>query len=284
MKSNFELIQYNDNLPARIELKQGAIAVKPHWHKEIELIYVPEGTLTVTDSQSRTLRADSVCLINSSENHSLYAENAKCLILDISYEFAQQFCSSMKNTSFEIQSGSGAEEEIHNLLWQLSRTVSEKELPALRQQSLITEILYVLLVQCRLEIPETPADNTQSDSRHIRLAKEYIEKHYAENFEETDVADALGIHPLYLSTLFRKTTGMLFKDYVVKVRLEHAMDALLNQHMTIDEAAKAGGFPSKRTFVAKCKRAYNVTPFQLIKQNRTQTGGEKNDNASDNRI
>lgn len=282
MKSDFELIQYNDNLPARIELKQGEIAVKPHWHKEIELIYVPEGTLTVTDSESRTLNADSVCLINSSENHSLQAENAKCLILDISYEFAQRFCPSMKNTLFAIQAGSGAEEEIHNLLWQLTRTINEKELPELRQQSLIAEILYVLLVQCRREIPETPAGNAQSDSRHIRLAKEYIEKHYAENFEETNVANALGIHPLYLSTLFKKTTGMLFKDYVVKVRLEHAMDALLNQRMTIDEAARVGGFPSKRTFIAKCKRAYNVTPFQLIKQNRTNTGGDNNDDASDN--
>ena len=193
----------------------------------------------------------------------------------------------MRQTQFEIAPGSGAEEEIHNLLWQLSRTVGEKELPELRQQALITELLYVLLVQCRRETAATPPDSPQSDSRHIRLAKEYIEKHYAEDFEETDVAAALGIHPLYLSTLFRKTAGMLFKDYVVKVRLEHAMDALLNRHMSIEEAARAGGFPSKRTFIAKCKRAYNVTPFQLIRQGRTngfpmQTGGETNGNPSNN--
>ena len=46
------------------------------------------------------------------------------------------------------------------------------------------------------------------------------------------------------------------------------MDALMNQHMSIEDAAKAGGFPSKRTFIAKCKRVYVITPFQLLKQKR----------------
>ena len=50
-----------------------------------------------------------------------------------------------------------------------------------------------------------------------------------------------------------------------------AMDALIDKHMSIEDSAKAGGFPSKRTFVAKCKRTYNITPFQLIKQNRQKS-------------
>ena len=37
----------------------------------------------------------------------------------------------------------------------------------------------------------------------------------------------------------------------------------------IEEATKAGGFPSKRTFIAKCKRAYGITPFQLLKQQQS---------------
>jgi len=54
----------------------------------------------------------------------------------------------------------------------------------------------------------------------------------------------------------------------MKFRLERAMDALINKGMPIDDAADYGGFPSKRTFVAKCKRIYNITPFQLLKQQR----------------
>ena len=45
VNSEFELIRYNENLPARIELRQGNINTPYHWHKEIELVYVMDGSL-----------------------------------------------------------------------------------------------------------------------------------------------------------------------------------------------------------------------------------------------
>lgn len=269
MNSEFELIRYSGNLPARIEIKQGKIEVSNHWHKEIELVYVLDGEVQINvNSVLHSVGTDDFLLLNSAENHSLSAENAKCLILDISYEFAQQYDASLYNTMFEIGKGSGAEEEIRSLLWQMSRAVNDEELPALRQYAIITELLHVLFVQCRRKKPEPAASDTQVNSRHIKLATEYIEKHFQEEFSEIELAENLGLHPVYLCALFRKTLQTTFGEYLLKIRLEHAMDALLNKHMSIEDAAKAGGFPSKRTFVAKCKRAYNISPFQMQKQGR----------------
>ena len=53
MNSEFELIRYNDKLPARIEIKQGEINTPYHWHKEIELVYVLDGALERKMSDSR---------------------------------------------------------------------------------------------------------------------------------------------------------------------------------------------------------------------------------------
>ena len=103
MNSVFERIRYSSNLPARVEIKQGKIAEVYHWHKEIELIYVLDGEVTVTvNNTEQVLCADEFVLINSVENHSLSAENAKCLMVDISYEFAEQFDSSLYNSVFRI--------------------------------------------------------------------------------------------------------------------------------------------------------------------------------------
>ena len=267
VNSEFELIRYSENLPARIELKQGKIDTPYHWHKEFELIYVMDGEVAVkVNTNDRVLHTDEFLLLNSAENHSLSSENAKCLILDISYEFAEKFDSSLYSSAFRIVGGSGAEEEIHNLLWQLSRTLNEPELPGLRQYSIITDILHVLFVQCKHENTNAVSDEEQARSRHVKLVKEYLQQHFREEITEMEVAKMLGLSPIYLSTLFSKTVGMQFREYLLKIRLEHAMDALLNKHMSIEDAAKAGGFPSKRTFIAKCKRAYNITPFQLMKQ------------------
>ena len=131
----------------------------------------------------------------------------------------------------------------------------------------------MLFVQCKHQNPNAVINEEQARSRHIKLAMEYLQQHFREEITEIEVAKLLGLTPIYLSALFSETAGMPFREYLLKIRLEHAMDALLNKHMTIEEAAKAGGFPSKRTFIAKCKRAYHITPFQLLKQKRG-TGGE----------
>lgn len=270
VNSEFELIRYNDNLPARIDIKQGVISTTYHWHKEIELVYVMDGAVTIKiNTQDRSLHADEFVLINSVENHRLSAENAQCLILDISYEFAAQFDESLYSSVFKVIGGSGAEEELHNLLWQLSRTVNESDLPDLRQYSLITEILHVLFVQCRHETPNAVKESEKVQSRHVKLAIEYIEQHYREEFTEKGVAEILGVQPVYLVQRFKEATGKPFTEYVMEFRLERAMDALINKGMPIDDAADYGGFPSKRTFIAKCKRAYGITPFQLLKQQQS---------------
>ena len=231
MNSEFELIRYNDNLPARIEIKQGEITTPYHWHKEIELVYVLDGALEINvNNTAQTLHTDEFRLINSVENHSLSAENVKCLILDISYEFATRFDKTLY---------------------------------------LITEILHVLFVQCRHENPNAVKEGENIQSRHVKLALEYIEQHFREEFTEKSVAELLGIQSVYLSRRFKEATGKSFTEYVLEYRLRRAMDALVNKGMTIEEATKAGGFPSKRTFIAKCKRAYGITPFQLLKQQQS---------------
>ena len=269
MNSEFELSRYNDNLPARIEIRQGKIGTNYHWHKEIELVYVLEGSLEITvNNTAHTLHAEELRLINSVENHSLSGDDAKCLVLDISYEFAAQFDESLYSSVFTVIAGSGAEEELRNLLWQLSRTVNESELPDLRQYSLITDILHVLFVQCRHENPDAVKEGENIQSRHVKLAVEYIEQHFREELTLIGVAKMLGIKQEYLGVRFKEATGKSFTAYLLEFRLTRAMDALMNKGMSIDDAAKAGGFPSKRTFIAKCKRVYGITPFQLLKQQR----------------
>ena len=267
--SEFELIRYNGNLPAKIERKQGKIDIPNHWHKEIELVYVLDGAVQVSvNGNPCRVGKDDMLLINSAENHCISAENAACMLLDISYEFIHRYDASLYHIVFEIGKGSGAEDEIRSLLWQLSRSAEDDELPALRQYAIITELLHVLLVQCRREREEPAASDAQVNSRHIKLATEYIGQHFREEITETELAEKLGVHPAYLCALFRKTLATTFGEYLLSIRLEHAMDALLNKHMSVEDAAKAGGFPSKRTFVAKCKRAYNISPFQMQKQGR----------------
>lgn len=151
MKAAFELVRYNENIPAKIEQYHGNVFCKPHWHKEIELVFILGGELTLTvKERQHLLKEDDVFLINAKEIHQISGE-AEYLSVHISFEFVKKFDAAGGVFEFEIVRESGAEYEIRNLLWQLSRTSNEKVYPELRQSSIIAELVYVLFAECRRE-------------------------------------------------------------------------------------------------------------------------------------
>lgn len=62
-----QTIEYNQNLPAKIRLRDGPVdkcRSEPHWHGEIELLYVDSGTLHVlAGNQKHTLSRGDVLAV-----------------------------------------------------------------------------------------------------------------------------------------------------------------------------------------------------------------------------
>lgn len=268
MKEHFETVVFENNLPAKAERYSVRIDMAAHWHKEPELLYLSEGVLTLTVSERKyTLEADGIFLINAQLNHRI-SGSGKLLCVHLSDEYAKKFGFDITNAFFEPEKGSGAENELRSLLWLFNRTFSENEYPELIQYSLATDIIRVLVSECVSAPESAPLTSSKVSTRNIKAAMEYIENHYNEEITQTEVARLLNLHPVYLSVRFKKVTGIEFKEYINQVRMKHALEALLVQDMTVDKAAAAGGFPSKRNFITKCKRAYNLTPLQLKEKYR----------------
>lgn len=269
MRAAFETVKFKGNIPANIERHSGQIEISLHWHKEPELLYLMDGDLRLTVSEKEyLLETDDVFLINSQANHQITG-NGRLLSVHLSEDYAKKFGYDITSTDFELIKGSSAEDEIRSLLWQLSKSQSKGDYPELLQYSLVTDIFRVLLSECGNK-QETPTiTSAQVSKRSIKFVMEHIEQHYQEPITLNEIADMLGMHPAYLSSDFKKVAGMEFREYLTQIRMKHALDALLKKGKSVEEAAKIGGFPSKRNFIDKCKRAYNLTPTQLIGQQNT---------------
>ena len=59
----------------------------------------------------------------------------------------------------------------------------------------------------------------QDENRPIRMVKQYIGEHYGESLTLDEVSAIAELSPAYLSTVFKKDTGMTFLEYLSKVRL-----------------------------------------------------------------
>lgn len=94
----------------------------------------------------------------------------------------------------------------------------------------------------------------------IGRAKEYIDSHYYENITQTQVADNIGITPGYLSTLFTKSMGLRFADYLNRVRIDHACAYLRQNYLKTYEIAFKVGFRDEKYFSKVFKKLTGVSP------------------------
>lgn len=97
-------------------------------------------------------------------------------------------------------------------------------------------------------------------SRHIRLAKQYIAEHLSEPLRLRDVADSIGISAVYLSTLFSQNTEQGFSDYVTAARVEEGKKLLKDHTMKIQAIASCLGFCDARYFSRIFKAKTGLTP------------------------
>lgn len=88
----------------------------------------------------------------------------------------------------------------------------------------------------------------QEDNRPIRLTKQYINEHYKEPITLEDVSLVAGLSSTYLSTVFKKDTGMTFLEYLSKVRMEEAKNLLKSTNISIASICEEVGYNDVRHF------------------------------------
>jgi AraC-like DNA-binding protein len=97
----------------------------------------------------------------------------------------------------------------------------------------------------------------------VLKAREYIDKHKADEISLADVARAAGASVFHFCKVFHKSTGLKFTDYVSRVRLEDARTQLLNPNLRVSEIAYDVGFQSLTQFNRTFKRVFGQSPTEF---------------------
>lgn len=86
------------------------------------------------------------------------------------------------------------------------------------------------------------------EARSIRMAKAYVEEHYAETISLEDVAKYVCLSPTYFSSLFKSQTGQGFLSYLQSVRIGQAKRLLRETSVNIGEIAGMVGYADVKYF------------------------------------
>jgi AraC-like DNA-binding protein len=128
-----------------------------------------------------------------------------------------------------------------------------------------SEWLYLFLTAL-LRSVEFPSD--RKCSPHVAAAVNWIQMHYAKALNLDAMAIEIGVSFSHLSRLFYKEKGITPIQYLTQVRLEHAMQLLLNTNISIQKVAVECGFSSGNYFSKVYKKVLHITPDEYRKQHK----------------
>jgi AraC-like DNA-binding protein len=89
---------------------------------------------------------------------------------------------------------------------------------------------------------------------------DYITHNYKNDLRIEDIAEITGLHPNYVTALFRKESGINITDYVLMLRIYEAQRYLLTSDMKIIDIAMEVGFGSMSNFYKYFKKICGKNP------------------------
>ncbi|MGB8454453.1 MAG: AraC family transcriptional regulator [Anaerocolumna sp.] len=108
--------------------------------------------------------------------------------------------------------------------------------------------------------------NAGTSQEHSKLRYEiigYINEHYSEALGLDSISSHFGITPVYLSSWFKKNTGINLSVYINNIRMEEAKKLLLNhKNLKISDIAARIGISTASTFIRQFKNYAGCTPDQ----------------------
>ena len=173
------------------------------------------------------------------------------------YELTGMLCTMVQEKAEEISRLSCTEEEIP--LWRDARGTQVKQL--IRHYKRLDA-----MIQAAQEYFDGLFEYMEKYLYHydriVSQAIRYMNAHLEEEVSLQEVAAEIFCSAPYLSSLFKKETGINFSDYLVNMRIRKAQNLLLTTQLSVSEIAREVGIGNSSYFTRVFSKITGVTPVK----------------------
>ena len=103
------------------------------------------------------------------------------------------------------------------------------------------------------------------NTRPIRQAQDYVQRHYRESITLEKVCEEVGFSVSYFSSLYKKETGENFLHYLTRVRIDRARDLLVHTSLPVSEICALVGYSDLKHFTQTFRKETELSPGQYRK-------------------
>lgn len=205
--------------------------------------------------------ANQVLFFNRGEGYQIshpVAGGDACLSLVIAEDSRAELATQKPN---ELRRRINAESQ--SLLMQLRHQLLNEHIGELEAES-------VTLSLARSVFGERAPRGTTGARKVVERAKLVLASDLARRWTLADVAEQVGVSPVYLTQLFKHVEGIPLYRYQLRLRLARALELLGRLRVGDDISALSLdlGFSSHSHFTATFRRAYGRTPMEFLRSIR----------------
>ncbi len=255
-----------------IVLRVFDLEFRPHWHSEVELLYVISGSLKVSANYvTRQADPGSLVVCGSRSIHSYERVTRRSETIVVLFRP-------------EIIGNRPAWPMAGRLGEPIASRADHPELSR-RAESIALELLaemegkgagynsvargYVLqlcgLIERELASSAPAAAEEASASgvqERLQKAIDFIHENALRPIPLEEAAGVAALSPCYFSRVFKRIVGTSFKTFVNEVRIERAENLMANTSMTLADIAQESGFDDLRTFNRVFRAIRDATPSE----------------------
>ena len=104
--------------------------------------------------------------------------------------------------------------------------------------------------------------------RQLRTTVDYINSHLASDLSLGEIAAVAGMSASYFKTLFKRSTGLPVHQYVMRQRVERAVNLISRGRLRLSAAALQAGF-ADQSHMARCmRRIIGISPTDVVRNSR----------------
>ncbi|HET6487776.1 MAG TPA: AraC family transcriptional regulator [Spirochaetia bacterium] len=242
-----------------------------HWHKEMEMLLVLDGSISVTSSgQTFTLQAGDLFWVNAWEAHSLLetADDNLLLVLQIDPAAASGASAEFHDRQYELTPARPLPlRHARNVCRAMARllTLSAEQPTAHALSSM--EALYSILASIRQgAAAHHPMSGRRRDGQVAERTKEivdYLNRRYREPISLKRMSAHFRLSPFYVSHLIRLQTGFSFQEHLSFIRLHHAVDLMMTTDLRLIDIALESGFSDPKYLNKYFRLLFGMRPSEL---------------------
>ena len=245
-----------------------------HYHKEVELLAILEGTLTVqTKYNYVSISSGDVLLMGASQPHrTSKVSKGKLRYVVLQVDLAKHFDQSilpylyyfseltnpLEFLNYMFTQNEEVRKEAHHIITEIYRESQTKQKGY--EIAINYAIKKLILLMVRNDTKNMLHYSEANDLSRMKPVLDYIDTHLNERILVEDACDLLNFSYHYFIKYFKKTMGMSFIDYINMKRIKKAELLLLTTEKSILEISYEVGISNIAQFYKLFKRQNQCSP------------------------